>query len=171
MKTYHYSEINPVKGILFALVYLGVAAVVTLYISGGINQLADTLNRSGSAKGIGLLAGIIYILPVLFLIKFIYPKVLITTGENQLTVSRKRSQDISIAYNGITAIALNADKINTLTLYGKANEILLRVRPFNNPHILEEIIKDITAKGVFKQTVEQKKLFKATYEAVTYTRS
>lgn len=170
MKTYQYNEINPAKGLLFALVYLAVAAAITLYISSGINHLADTVNNFGSTKGLGFLAGIIYIVPVFFLIRFIYPKVTISTDQNRLMITRKRQRGISIAYNDIISVALNADKINTLTLYGRANEILFKLHPFNNPNILKEIIIDITAKGEFKQTMEQKKLFKSTYEAITYKR-
>ncbi len=171
MKTYQYSEINPVKGILFALAYLAVATVITLYISGGVDHLADTVNNFESIKGLGFLAGIIYIVPIFFLIKFIYPKVTISTDKNQLTITRKRQPGISIAYNDITSAVLKADKINTLTLYGKANEILFKVHPFNNPQILKEIVRDIITQGVFKQTMEQKKLFKETYEVISYKRS
>ncbi|MCZ4243584.1 hypothetical protein [Pedobacter punctiformis] len=170
MKTYQYLEINPAKGILFALAYITIVVFAASLICGGFYKLADAVNNFGGTKIIGLFTGIVCLLPIFLLIKFLYPKIHISTHDNQLIISRKNHPDKLIGYNDITSIALNAERINTLTLYGTANEILFNIHPFNNPHILNQIAKDITSKSPFQKTTEQKNLFKESYDAIIYRR-
>jgi len=170
MKTYQYLEVNPGKGIAFALIYMVIVVLIASFVFGGFFELANAVDNFGSAKFVGFLTGIIVIAPVFLLIRLVYPKVHIVTDGSQLTISRKKQQDRIIPFTDIFIVALNAQRMNTLTLYGRSGEVLISILPFNNHPILKQIAEDIISGGTFQKTVESKKLFNTSYEAITYRR-
>lgn len=171
MKTYQYLEVNAAKGIGFALAYIALIVIILSFVFGGFLGLANAVNNFGSSKGLGFLVGVVCILPIFFLMKFIYPKINISAGEDQLIINRKNKPDILVAYSSIDGIVLNAQRLNTLTIYGKANEIIFYIKPFNNHQLMPELVKDITAKSHFKKSITKKKMLNTTYDMVIYQRS
>lgn len=171
MKTYQYLEVSPAKGIGFAFAYIALVVIILSFVFGGFLGLVNAVNNFGSSKGLGFLVGIVCILPIFFLMKFIYPKIKITASDDQLIINRKNKPDISIAYSSIDAMVLNAQRLNTLTIYGKSNEIIFYIKPFNNHQVMPELVKNITAKSHFKKSVTKKKMLNTTYDMVVYQRS
>ncbi|RZK21475.1 MAG: hypothetical protein EOO86_00930 [Pedobacter sp.] len=170
MKNYTYLEVNAAKGIGFALAYVALIIIILSFAFGGFLGLADAVNNFGSSKGLGFLVGIVCIAPIFFLMKFIYPKINLTTNDKYLLVNRKNQPDLVINYDQINAIALNAQRLNTLTIYGQSNEVLFHIQPFNNHHLMAELVKDITAKNSYKKSVTQKRMLNTSYDMVVYQR-
>lgn len=171
MKTYNYLEVNPGKGIGFAFAYIALIVIILSFVFGGFLGLANAVNNFGSSKGLGFLVGIACIGPIFFLMRFIYPKINIDAKETSLIVRKKNQPDLQINYNEIYGLALNAQRLNTLTLYGKSNEILLHIQPFNNHQLMPELVKDVTANSNFKKSITKKKLLNTTYDMIFYQRS
>ncbi|WP_231424654.1 hypothetical protein [Pedobacter sp. Leaf250] len=171
MKNYQYLEINPAKGIGFAIGYIAILVIILSFIFGGFLGLADAVNNFGSSKALGFLAGLVCLAPIFFLMKFIYPKININATENQLMITRKNQADLMLNYNEIYALALNAQRLNTLTIYGKSNEILFHIQPFSNHQIMPELVKTIIQGSTFRKTVTKRKLFNTTYDMIVYQRS
>ncbi len=170
MKTYNYLEVNAGKGIGFALAYVALIVIILSFVFGGFLGLADAVNNFGSSKGLGFLVGFLCIAPIFFLMKFIYPKINLTTNDKYVLVNRKNQPDLVINYDQINAIALNAQRLNTLTIYGQSNEVLFHIQPFNNHHFMAELVKDITAKNSYKKSVTQKRMLNTNYDMVVYQR-
>ena len=168
MKTYHYLEVNAAKGIVFALTYIALIVIILSFAFGGFSGLADAINNFGSSKGLGFLAGIICIAPIFFMLRFIYPKINISTNDTYLLVNRKNQTDSIISYDEINAIVLNANRLNTMTIYGKSKEILFHIQPFNNHHFMPELVKVITAKNSYQKTVTPKRMLNTAYDMVVY---
>jgi len=171
MKTYNYLEVNQGKGVGFALAYVALIVVILSVVFGGFGGLADAVNNFGSSKVLGFLVGIVLILPIFFLIRLIYPKVSIHTSTTMLTIVKKNQPDLLIHYNEIYAVALNAQRLNTLTLYGKSNEVLFHIQPFNNHQLMPELVNEILKSNAFRKSVTQTRLLNTTYDMIVYQRS
>lgn len=170
MKTYNYLEVNAAKGIGFALAYVALIVIILSFAFGGFLGLADAVNNIGSSKGLGFLVGIVCIAPIFFLMKFIYPKINISTNDTYLLVNRKNQSDLIINYDAINAIALNAQRLNTMTIYGKSNEVLFHIQPFTNHQLMPELVNVITAKNKYQKSVTQKRMLNTNYDMVVYQR-
>ena len=170
MNTYHYLEVNPGKGIAFALIYIILIVIILSFVFGGFLGLANAVNNFGSSKGLGFLIGIVCLAPIFFLMKFIYPKITISTNDTEIVVTRKNQPYKIIRFDEINGVVENQKRLNTLTIYDRNNEILFHLQPFNNHQIMQKITKEVIAKHEFKKAIIQKKLFNTSYNSTIYAR-
>lgn len=164
-------QIKPMRGIIFTVVYLFAAISLITLLMGGFDELVNFVNSFQRPAAIGLLSAVVLLLPALFLIRFIYPRISLRLQPGNLTLNTKNKTPLLISYDDVWKITLNTTQLNVLELWGRDGQLLYAFRPLNNPAVLMKIVSTITATSRFIKSKQGKKVFRNTYEALTYIRS
>jgi len=161
MKPIVFRQINRGVGLVAALVYLVVAFGLVFGIF-GFGKVVDFVNSmgesSGGTKALGLAAGIVFVAPVFFIARLVYPKLEVNMEGNNLIINKNGSPLQQISLNSIAAMALNKPNINSLNLYGQDGGLIFSFQPFSNNTALPSLIKSINSVKKFKTTQGEKSI-------------
>lgn len=162
MKPIVFRQINRGVGLVAALVYLVVAFGLVFGIF-GFGKVVDFVNSmgesSGGTKAIGLLAGIVFVAPVFFIARLVYPKLEVTIESNSLLINKNGTAFQQININGIATMSMNKPNINSLSLYDQNGGLIFRFQPFSNNTALPSLAKGINSVKKFKTTQGEKSIF------------
>lgn len=171
MKPIVFRQINRTVGLLAALIYLTIAFGLLFGIV-GIGKVASFVNSigdsSGGTKALGLVAGLVFVIPVFFIARLVYPKLEVHIEGGSLLINKGGSPFKNISIQSIASMALNKPKINTLNLYGEDGELIYCFQPFNNNSALSAIVKGINAVKKFRIKEGQKSVFGAHVSTTEY---
>ncbi len=170
MSSFTFKQINPLRGCVFIVVYISLMFALLFGIFGFENVL-NFINSFQSGKFIGLLAGIIFIVPLLFIAKSIYPSVEIVIDETTLSIKQNRTIK-SIPLSEITGMALNKTRLNALDLYDNKNRLLFQFRPYNDDKTIKRVIGILSQSISFRKTVESKTAMTGgKYDIIIYSKT
>lgn len=171
MKSYEYLEQNATKTTIFIILYLGVWIVGASLYFGGFGRLADAINNFGSAKGIGLLVGVLVIVPIFFIMRFVYAKVIVQIDQEKVVVRYKDNVRQTFDLSTIDSMVTNEKRPNTLHFYNQSKVLIFALVPIaNQGEIIEEIPEYIATLIPFKRTSREQKFFTTTYRSYIYRR-
>lgn len=171
MKPIVFRQINRTVGLLAALIYLTIAFGLLFGIV-GIGKVASFVNSvgdsSGGTKAMGLVAGIVFVIPVFFIARLVYPKLEVQIEGNNLLINKGGNPFKNINLQSVASMALNKPKINTLNLYALDGTLIYCFQPFSNNNALPAIVKSINAVKKFKTKEGQKSVFGAHVSTTEY---
>lgn len=143
MQTIIYKENAPAKALRIAALYLALVALAIYFI--GWEKVRDFVN-SGPSKGVGFLAGIISILPIFSLVKFVQKKITVTIHEDQLAIKSKDVQR-TIVFNEVEKVTRN---LNSLDFYGKNGAKIFKINPFSPTDTVQRVVDALKGKVEFR---------------------
>ncbi|RQO32279.1 hypothetical protein DBR32_01325 [Taibaiella sp. KBW10] len=170
-ETYTFLQIKPFRGLVFTVVYLVVAISLLAMAMGGFDRLAAFVHNFGSNFGIGLLGAVVLLVPAFLLIRLIYPKITVRLDGDSLSITKHRKETQVIRYDAVWKITLNVRQLNVLELWDQQDRLLGHFKPLNNSEVLRKMIDAITGSARFVKSRQEKRIFKSSYEALTYVRS
>lgn len=162
MKPIVFRQINRGVGLMAALIYLVVAFGLVFGIFGFekvVNFVNSMGESSGGTKALGLGAGIVFVAPVFFIARLVYPKLEVSIEGNNLIVNKNGSPFQQISISSIAAMAMNKPNINSLSLYGQDGGLIFSFQPFSNNTALPNLVKGINSVKKFKATQGEKSIF------------
>lgn len=132
------------RGIPFALIYFITMYTICYWVFGGTSGMADAVNNFGSAKGVGLLVGLIVLAPFLVLLQFVMPKNTLEFHPDKIVIYKNKKAKTAIYYHSIAALQLNISNLNRLDIIDSQQNIQYYIQPQNKPQVLQAIISEIS---------------------------
>ena len=170
MKKIEFKQNDLKRGVPFAIIYLVAVFLGCYFYFGGMIGMADAVNNFGSAKGIGLLVGLVVLAPFLIILNFLMPKILIELDSEKIRIFKNKKEQNTIYYSEISKLQLNVSNINRLDFLDANNNVLFHVQPQNNSEVLNEIISEINKHIVMTKQVGTKSYFGKNIDTVVFIR-
>ncbi len=169
MQIIKYKQTDSLKRRWFIIIYF--TLLVTLAIFAFTNDaILDFINSFQTGTFIGLLAGIIFISPLLLITKLTSHDATIELDEKQLKVSEK-GKDVIVRYTDIETMYMHRKRLNVLELMDSRRTLLYTFWPCNNGDVIEELINFLSKEISFKKAKKVVKFRGAHYDSVTFIRN
>lgn len=170
MKTFEFKQHDPKKNIPVAVVYILIVFLTGYFWLGGIDGMAATVNNSGSAKGIGLLVGVLIIGPFILLLQVMNRKVRVTIDGQMIRVTQKTKDEKIVPLHLIDSMTINIAGINKMAICDEQHTVLLTFHPSNAPSLLMQIAEAVNAHLRFTKEKGTKKFMGTAIDTLTYKR-
>ena len=171
MRPVKFKQVDNAKRKILLTVYfvLAVSFIIYAFTSDPIIFFINSFQRGVFP---GILAGVIFIVPLALIFGFTSHQATIIFGEDGMEI-KERNKSTDIRYSEIDTIYLNKKKLGTLELLNTQQNPLFVFVTENNDTAPKKILSEITKKKEFKKAAEKaekRKLnYTLKYDIITYT--
>ena len=154
------------KSMWFFVIYCILILIAAIFIGTGKLGILDFIN-SHSTKLVGIIAGIVCIVPVIPIIKLTKRDIKISISSDTIEIQDKKRLEIPISE--IEKLVLNEPRVNTLNIYSK-NKLLYCFDTGNGEESIMEIVDAICHLATFETTKRKRKIIGGEIDIIEYTK-
>ncbi len=167
MEVIKYKQVNRLRRRWFIIVYFTLLAAFAVYTFSN-DAIINFINHFHSII-IGLLAGIIFLSPLLLMTKLTSYDVTLKLNDEGIRIL-DNNKEIIFNYLEISKMYLNRHRPNELELWNVKNTLLYVVWPSNNGDVIEDLISLLVKRINFYKEKKAVKTRGAHYDSITYIR-
>lgn len=169
MNTVRFRDTDRGKSLLGVAAYLIVLGAALFGVV-GVDRAADFVSGFGSAKILGLLVGVVALIPVVFIMGMATQVVDADFGDDAVLIRAGKRESERIAYDAIGSVDFGKSAVSTFTLRDAQGRVIRTFRPLNDAAGQTALLKAFGRIPGLRKTETSRRVFGGALPVVEFVR-